>query len=126
MSNSFKITGLLHSVDATEKKKENFQVRKFRISFMDGKYEKTPEFQAVNDRCDMLDNYAEGEMVTVHFEIDGREWQGKYFTSLKAWKIERIAPEQPVQPRPQSVKPHTPAPVAPGDEMPGADDDLPF
>ena len=24
----------------------------------------------------------------VHFDLRGREWQGKYFTNLNAWKVE--------------------------------------
>ena len=29
-----------------------------------------------------------GDKVTVTFDINGREWNGKYFVNLAAWKIE--------------------------------------
>jgi hypothetical protein len=31
----------------------------------------------------------EGEELTVHFDIDSREYQGRWFTNISAWKIER-------------------------------------
>ena len=36
----------------------------------------------------MLDNVKEGQKVTVSFDISGREWNGRYFVNLNAWKIE--------------------------------------
>ncbi len=30
-----------------------------------------------------------GEELTVSFDIDSREWQGRWFTSINAWKVER-------------------------------------
>jgi hypothetical protein len=31
----------------------------------------------------------EGEEVNVYFDIESREWNGRWFTSLRAWKVER-------------------------------------
>lgn len=30
-----------------------------------------------------------GEMLTVSFDIDSREYQGRWFTNINAWKVER-------------------------------------
>lgn len=30
----------------------------------------------------------ENEMVTAHIDVESREWQGKWFTDVKAWKVE--------------------------------------
>lgn len=35
-----------------------------------------------------------GDEVTVKFNISTNEWQGKYFTSLGAWRIEKLNGEQ--------------------------------
>lgn len=32
-----------------------------------------------------------GEEVTVSFDIDAREWNGRWFNSIRAWKIDRVA-----------------------------------
>lgn len=46
------------------------------------------KFQLTQDRCSIVDNFREGDEVRVHFNLRGREWQGKYFTNLDAWRIE--------------------------------------
>ena len=35
-------------------------------------------------------NIQVGEELTVHFDIDAREWQGRWFNSIRAWKVERV------------------------------------
>ena len=37
-------------------------------------------------------NIQSGEELRVSFDIDAREYQGKWFNSLRAWKVERIDP----------------------------------
>lgn len=32
-----------------------------------------------------------GEELTVFFDIDCREWQGRWFNDIRAWKVERVA-----------------------------------
>jgi hypothetical protein len=40
------------------------------------------------DKVSKLTQYnKEGDNVTVHFNISTNEWNGKYFTSLGAWKV---------------------------------------
>ena len=38
---------------------------------------------------ELADDYAEGDVVTVDFDLRGREWNGKYFTNLQAWRMTR-------------------------------------
>ena len=66
-----------------------------------------------------------GDHLTVSFDIDAREYQGRWYNSIRAWKVERVAdpaaaPAQPV--------PFPPAPdAAPVDFSQGdSTDDLPF
>ena len=33
-------------------------------------------------------NIQVGEELTVHFDIDAREWQGRWFNSIRAWKVD--------------------------------------
>lgn len=41
-----------------------------------------------------------GASVKVSFNVKTNEWQGRYFTSLQAWKVETIAQGNPPQPAP--------------------------
>ena len=68
-------------------------------------------------------NIQVGEELTVHFDIDAREWQGRWFNSIRAWKVDRARmPAGGPVPSADAV-PFPPAPdFGPGDEK----DDLPF
>ncbi len=84
---NFELEGLLHKKFDTESKSESFQAREFVVS-TDGNYPQFVKFQLTQDKCQIIDNFNEGEKVKVHFDLRGREWQGRYFTNLNAWKIE--------------------------------------
>ena len=85
---SFEIEGKLHKIFDTESKTETFQAREFVI-VTDGVYPQYVKFQLTQDRCSIIDAYSEEEKVKVFFDLRGREWNGKYFTNLNAWKIEK-------------------------------------
>ena len=86
---SFEVAGKLYKKYDTEQKSERFKAREFVIEVEDGQYPQLVKFQLVQDKCDVLDPYEEGEMVNVHFDLRGREWNGKYFTNLNAWRLEK-------------------------------------
>lgn len=73
-------------------------------------------------------NIQAGEELTVSFDIDAREWQGRWFNSIRAWKVERVAQSAPQSPAPDySFPPVGAAPLPPADFAPADDkDDLPF
>jgi len=64
----------------------------------EGQYAQYIKFQLTQDRCALIDQYEEGEMIKVHFDLRGREWHGKFFTNLNAWRIESAAPDTPAAP----------------------------
>lgn len=88
---TFEIDGKLLRKYDTENKTQSFQAHEFVIEIQDGNYPQFIKFQLTQDRCALLDNYQEGEQIKVHFDLRGREWQGKYFTNLNAWRIEKGA-----------------------------------
>ena len=69
-------------------------------------------------------NIQMGEELTVSFDVDARQWNDRWFNSIRAWKVERVgagapmASGSPVPPPPPSAMPE----FTPGD----AKDDLPF
>lgn len=84
---SFETEGTLHKVFDTESKTASFQAREFVIKH-DGNYPQFIKFQLTQDRCDLINNFKEGDMIKVSFDLRGREWNDKYFTNLNAWRIE--------------------------------------
>lgn len=123
---AFEVEGKLHRVFPTEQKTASFQAREFVLEIPDGNYPQFVKFQAVQERCSLLDGFQEGERLKVSFDLRGREWQGKFFTSLNAWRIDRAGAETsssaekfPADPFP-NYSDAPPPPAATGN------DDLPF
>ncbi len=87
---AFEIEGKLHKKFDTESKTATFQARDFVIYIEDGNYPQYIKFQLTQDRCALIDNYNEGDMIKVTFDLRGREWNEKYFTNLNAWRIDKV------------------------------------
>lgn len=85
---SFDIEGKLIKKYDTESKSPTFQTREFVIEISAGNYPEFVKFQLTQDRCAVVEPYNEGDRIRVFFDLRGREWQGKYFTNLNAWKVE--------------------------------------
>ena len=77
------------------------------------------------DKVSMLEKVTEGDMLTVSINIESREFNSKWYTDVKAWRIEKGADEgsSPSAAAPQSA----PAmPTEPPADLGLPDDDLPF
>ena len=85
---SFEITGNLFRKFETEQKTQSFSAREFVLEVNDSNYMQLIKFQLTQDRCGLLDPFDEGKEIKAYFDLRGREWNGKYFTNLNAWKLE--------------------------------------
>lgn len=85
---SFEISGKVVKIFDVESKTASFQARDFVIETSTDRYPQMIKFQLTQDRCSIVDNYKEGDDLKVYFDLRGREWNGKYFTNLNAWKVE--------------------------------------
>lgn len=90
-------------------------------------------------------NIQAGEVLTVSFDLDAREYQGRWFNSIRAWKVERaqidpatgmpvpfvpaaptaVAGAAPVAAAPAAAAP-APAPIPAPQTEGESTDDLPF
>ena len=71
-------------------------------------------------------NIQMGEELTVSFDIDARQWQDRWFNSIRAWKVER-ASATPAAANEQGAPLPPPAPATTPDFLSGdSNDDLPF
>ena len=86
---------------------DKFSVREFVIVTDDAKYPQEVIFQTVNDKMDVIAPYGQGQVVTVSFNVRGREYNGKYYNTLDAYKVQGEV-------------------TAPVNEPMPMDDDLPF
>jgi single-strand DNA-binding protein len=67
---------------------EKFRVMDFVIETQYEKYHQKIQLQILNDRIAEMDKYSLGEELEVSFDIRGREYNGKYYNSLNAYKVE--------------------------------------
>ena len=126
----YKAEGKIEKIFDSETKGASFQVRQFVIEVSEGQYPQMVAFQLVQDKCTLIDDYSEGDMIEVDFDLRGREWNGKYFTNLQAWRIARAGEgggqsggSNEGQAQSSSPKTATPAPAAVSNDF---DDDIPF
>ena len=92
---AFQVDGKLHKIFNTEQKSEKFRAREFVIEIVDGNYTQMIKFQLTQDKCEMIEEHKEGDEITVHFNLRGREWNERFFTNLDAWRIESAGASQP-------------------------------
>lgn len=89
------IQGRIKTIFAPETVGQNgFQKRDLVIT-TNGQYPQDIIIQFTQGNCALLDNLQIGQMVKIHFNLQGREWtspQGevKYFNTVLGWKIELI------------------------------------
>ncbi len=69
-------------------------------------------------------NIQMGEELTVSFDVDARQWNDRWFNSIRAWQVERVGAGAPMAPG-APVPPPAPS-ATPDFTMGDAKDDLPF
>jgi hypothetical protein len=81
-------------------------------------YPKKVCFNLFNDKIDQFP-LAIDDQVNVSFDVESREYNGRWYTTIRAWKVEKVA---------LSATPAFAAPVQTFDAAPGAGEgsDLPF
>ena len=77
----------------------------------DDNYVKEIAIEAYGDKCDDLDSIQSGDMVKASFNLQSREWKGRYFSSFKFWKVEKLSGES-------SQTPNSANPVDDSQELP--------
>ena len=89
-------------------------------------------FNLWGDRIDQF-NIQGGELITVSFDIDAREYNGRWYNDIRAWKIDRNAPQAAPSATPAAAPAGAPAPFPPAPAATpdfsatgNSDDDLPF
>jgi len=115
---TFKQTGRIYKIGDFRKVSDSFSVQDFRIE-TDGQYPQKISFQLTQDRVTLIDAYRIGDLVTVHFDLRGKDYtdkngESRNATNLNAWKIERVGDQSvaPTAMTAQSTPQAAPAPVA--------------
>ena len=77
------------------------------------------------DKVEELSRYREGELYKFHINLESREFNQRWYTDVRAWRIEPVEVQQTTGGTP-SYAPPTPM-ISENDLLiPGSEDDLPF
>jgi hypothetical protein len=109
------LTGKIKVLGEEKSFPSGFTKREFVIT-TEEQYPNDIQFELLKEKGALIDAYKLGDRIVVSFDIRGREYQGKYYTSLVAWKLQSAGVAGSA-PAPQ------PAPASFGEPEP---DDLPF
>lgn len=123
------VTGQLKLKYDTQKVSEKFQKRDFVLATdLSTPYHQYVSFQVTQDKCNMLDNFNQGDEIKVQFNLRGREWNGpqgiRYFNTLEAWRIEKVGSSSAPAQGNSGMQENTAAPVF--NSSISDNDDLPF
>lgn len=88
------IKGKLIKIGDTQEFGSNgFTKREFVIETPD-QYPQQIPIEVIKDKCQLLDQFGVGDTVKVDYDLRGREWNGRYFSSVQAWKVELLEQAQ--------------------------------
>ena len=119
------VSGTIKVINDEQQISATFKKRELVVS-TDEQYPQTIMIEFVQDKTDLLNQYAVGDAVKVSINLRGREWvspQGdtKYFNSVHGWRIEKMGAENAAVSTPPVNAAPTPVPTT----LEGSDD-LPF
>jgi len=95
---SYEIVGLLHAKFDTQQINEKFRKREFILEHTVTRNEKKIvdfiKFQLTGDRCDLINEVKQGDMLKIFFNIKGRKFEREnstsYFLNLDVWRLESL------------------------------------
>lgn len=84
---AYEIKGRVKAVSEVKQVTEKFAKRELTLT-VEGKYEQTLSFETSGDRNALLDVVGAGDMVTIQFDLRGREGRdGRVWNTLSIWKV---------------------------------------
>jgi translation initiation factor IF-3 len=89
------VVGKIKVVNAENVISEKYKKREV-VVVTDEQYPQSIMIEFVQDKCDLLNLYKEGDSVKVSINLRGREWVNpegvsKYFNTIQGWRIEKHA-----------------------------------
>lgn len=112
----YEISGTVKTILEEKTFSSGFNVREFVVTTDAEKFPQDICLQCIKDKVELVNKLKEGDKVKVSFDLRGREWQGKYFVNLNAWKIDYNAGD--------AGSSDEPPPFDPADEI--LDEEPPF
>lgn len=120
-----RIIAVLEKRCGTAKSGNAYAAQEYVIEDNSGQYPRKMCFEVFGEEKINEFSIRQGAEYRVSFDINAREWNGRYFNSIRAWKVTPLQPTQSVSPQPQMQVFPPSAPAAP-EQAKTDGDDLPF
>jgi hypothetical protein len=119
MSKSYEFEGVVKEIMDVQTFASGFTKREFVVTDTDDRWPQDIKFNAIKNNCALLDTVKKGDSVRVTFSLRGNLYNGRYYTDLQMFKLEKLeADGTSSEPIPQ------PADEFPVDDI--SDEDMPF
>lgn len=115
-----KVEQILKPESGTSRAGKEWNKQEFVIE-TDDQYPKKVCFTLFGDKVNLIEGLTAGQDVEVSFNIESREYNGRWFHNVNAWKIEKAGDENMPTPPPEFGMADIPPEPAEGDAG-----DLPF
>lgn len=112
-----------------EGKNGPWKKQEFVIEFSEGQYAKKVCLAAWGERVDNLNRYKIGDTITASISLESREYNERWFTEARAWKITGGEGNSSTSNDTYTQQPAAAQPTFNAEPLPqasSADDDLPF
>ncbi len=134
MENQNKITGIVEQIidkSGTSKKDgKPFTLKQILIREISGNYPQSAIFEVFGDKSDGIQV---SDIVDCFFNLSAREYNGRYYNQVQAWRLSKVSAGQPEYDAPEVTVHHSgnteTAPsmaVIAASELEPKEDDLPF
>lgn len=90
MEINVKVVKILDAQRFTSSRNGNEYVKNIFVGTTQGQYPKTIAFSVMGEDKFQKMGIVVGGMYDVSFDVESREWNGKYFTECNAWLVKRI------------------------------------
>lgn len=118
------IIAALPEVSGVSKAGNAWKKKEYVLENTEGQFPRKIAFTCFGDNADKI-NLQIGQVATIYFDIESREYNGRWYTDIRAWRADV---EQPGAAAPAAA----PTAATPGSEPPppampaGGDDEFPF
>jgi hypothetical protein len=107
-----KIKQILPADSGVSRAGNEWKKQEFVIETAD-QFPKSVCFTLFNDKLPLLEKIAEGDEVEVSFNIESRDFNGKWYHNINAWKIDKVSGDRgfseppPPEYRPEDIPPES-------------------
>ncbi|WP_423127806.1 DUF3127 domain-containing protein [Gaoshiqia sp. Z1-71] len=90
-----KIRQVLPVSSGTSKTGNEWKKQEFVIDTIDEQFPKQICFTLFNDKLSLVNGLKPGTDVNVSFSVESREFNGKWYHNINAWKVDNLSAEAP-------------------------------